>query len=243
LAAVSLVLCENNRANAAAITINTPAGLAPGDTFRIIFVTWGLTDPSSSDINYYNSFVNTDPSHTPGGGAVTYNGSPVTFLAIASTPSINAITNIGQTGAPVYLVDGTKVAASDTTGTHGLWSGTLLSNPSEGILGTSNDNPTPLVYTGTQDPHGTASLSTVFGSGTTEFGRWDFSIGGFWVALDAGSNNFRFITPLTPLPIYGISADLTVVPEPASIVLCLSAAGCGAVGAYARRRWQNRRVR
>jgi hypothetical protein len=46
-------------------------------------------------------------------------------------------------------------------------------------------------------------------------------------------------------PLFGISAVLTVsaVPEPSSIVIWLSAAGWGAVGAYARRRWQNRRVR
>jgi hypothetical protein len=62
----------SGRAEAGTI-LNTPAGLSPGDTFRFVFVTDGLTNAASSNIDDYNSFVNTQA------GGATYNvclGSP-----------------------------------------------------------------------------------------------------------------------------------------------------------------------
>ena len=39
--------------------LSTPAGLAPGSTFQIVFVTDVTTTATSSSITTYNSFVNT----------------------------------------------------------------------------------------------------------------------------------------------------------------------------------------
>ena len=60
------------------IQISTPSGLMVGSTFRTVFVTDARTAAISSDINYYNSFVNNDAKAEAGGGSVTYIGSPVT---------------------------------------------------------------------------------------------------------------------------------------------------------------------
>ncbi len=46
--------------SAGPIALNTPAGLAPGDTFRFVFVSSDATTAESSDINDYNSFVNSE---------------------------------------------------------------------------------------------------------------------------------------------------------------------------------------
>jgi sRNA-binding carbon storage regulator CsrA len=84
------------------ISINTPAGLNPGDRFRIAFVTGTTTtDISSTDITSYNLFVNT------AAGGATYNGSAVTFYAIGSTATVNAYDNIHSTtmNDPVYRGD------------------------------------------------------------------------------------------------------------------------------------------
>ena len=120
---------------ASGISISSPAGLHPGDTFRIAFITQGRTAATSSDITYYNDFVNSDAAAQAGGGTVTYHGTPVTFSAIASTSTTNAIDNIGQTGAPVYLADGTQIAASDTSAPGGMWSGADPNKPPEDLLG------------------------------------------------------------------------------------------------------------
>ncbi|MEI6657932.1 MAG: hypothetical protein WCO76_05285, partial [Planctomycetota bacterium] len=92
---------------AAPVSINTPAGLNPGDRFRIAFVTGATTtDISSTDITSYNLFVNT------AAGGATYNGSAVTFYAIGSTATVNAFDNIRSTtmNDPVYLAGGALVA-------------------------------------------------------------------------------------------------------------------------------------
>src|SRR5271157_4858986 len=102
LAAAMLWLVFGGGGRAVAdITITTPTGLVPGDTFRIVFATDATTTATSSSIGYYNTFVITDASAEAGGGVVTYNGVTLTWSAIASTLTENAIANVGVlTGAP-----------------------------------------------------------------------------------------------------------------------------------------------
>lgn len=95
-----------------------PAGLSPGYHFRFVFVTDGIRDATSSNITDYNNFV------TAQANGATYNGTTMTWAAIASTPTVNAIDNVGQTQDPVYSADGTQVTTTTTTA--GLWSGTIL---------------------------------------------------------------------------------------------------------------------
>jgi hypothetical protein len=229
LVVLTLGLGGNNRANAAGITINTPAGLVPGDTFRIAFVTDSTTTATSTNIADYNAFVIADATAEAGGGSVTYNGTALTFSAIASTPSESAFTNIGQTGAPVYLTNGTEVAASDTASAGGLWSGTsrIPQNLSTDLSGFPAVN--SQVWTGTNSD---GSIFFEYGLGSSPFGSaygLSNSDSSNWAVYGYAANSSLF-------PLYGISQSLTVVPEPASIVLCLSAAGCAAVCAYVRRR-------
>src|SRR5208337_1543105 len=86
------------------LTLTAPATLSPGESFRFVFVTDGTTNATSTNIADYNNFVNTQAD------GATYNGSVVSWVAIASTATVNAIDNVGQ--APisgVYLADGTLV--------------------------------------------------------------------------------------------------------------------------------------
>ncbi len=80
---------------ASAGSIATPTGLNPGDQFRIVFVTQGTTAANSSDISTYDTFV------TNQANSATYNGATITWQAIGSTPSVNAIDHIGVTGDAV----------------------------------------------------------------------------------------------------------------------------------------------
>lgn len=50
------------------LALATPSGLNPGDTFRFIFVTDGLTPATSADISTFNAFVQSEAA------GATYNG-------------------------------------------------------------------------------------------------------------------------------------------------------------------------
>ncbi len=205
----------------------TPAGLSPGDTFRFIFVTDGSITGTSSSIADYNNFVNAQA------GGATYDGRVVTWDAIASTPTVNAIDNVGQAQDPVYLADGTKVTTSTTSS--GLWSGTLLHVPDEDLTGKIQQ---VLLWTGTNSD-GTGATDRIgdqlqLGSSIQTAILGDtVSIAG-WVHIEALGTDLSN-------PLYGISAELTVpqqsaVPEPASLWLLGTAISAGLAYGWSRRR-------
>jgi len=210
------------RAVAGGITLSTPSGLSPGDTFRFVFVTDGFTSATSSDIADYNNFVNTQA------GRATYNGSVVTWDAIGSTSSVNAIDNVGQSAAPLYLADGTFVTSSTTS--TGLWSGSLQHAIDEDLSGALKAF--LAVFTGTtrsgvssNDPLGNFSSITDGDTGDVN-ARWVQSVA---------------IPSFLSERMYGISQVLTVVPEPSSLWL----AGTGIIGVsafgWSRKRWDQQR--
>ena len=213
---------------AAPVSINTPAGLNPGDRFRIAFVTGATTTGSSSNIASYNLFVNT------AAGGATYNGSAVTFYAIGSTATVNAYDNIRSTtmNDPVYLAGGALVAPS-ITGTSGLWSGALVNRIATDIDGTvvspdGNGN-NRFVFTGTL-VDGTASSEPLgyrtpgfFSQSVASRGQATGGTDAAWIGEGGGSNaNLR-------QSLYGISETLTVasVPEPSTCAMALAGLACG----------------
>jgi len=213
----------------AGITLTTPAGLSPGETFRFVFVTDGTTDALSPNIADYNSFVNTQA------GGATYNGSPVSWFAIGSTSSVNAIDNVGQAMAPVYLADGTLVTSSTTSA--GLWSGSLLHPIDHDLTGA---RPGDEVWTGT-DQHGSAQ--DPLGPSTLVFPTWgaghDTQLDRLWV-------DDVYLTQNTiQLPMYGISQVLTVgassVPEPSTLLMAGTALSVVIAFGRSRKRRDQRR--
>jgi len=99
------------------INLNTPSGLTPGETFRFVFETDGTTTATSTNITDYDNFVNAQAD------GATYAGIKVTWQAIGSTSSVDAITHIGvnPTISGVYLVTGQQVATGDGTSAGELW--------------------------------------------------------------------------------------------------------------------------
>lgn len=234
---------EGGRAEASPV-LTTPAGLSPGDHFRFVFVTDGSRDATSSNINDYNTFV------TEQAGGATYNGKPIPWVAIASTPTVNAIDNVGRTQDPVYLADGTKVTTSTTTS--GLWSGGLLHAIDEDLTGKQSS--LRYVWTGTDHtgssafiPLGTTSvmytlsappipspLSSTFG--ISDPTKTNLS----WVFDGSFDTNNRLNS------LYGISADLIVpqtVPEPSSLWVVETLTSAGLASGWSRHRRDQRRQR
>jgi hypothetical protein len=219
----------------ASITITTPAGLSPGDQFRIVFVTDGVTNATSSSIGTYDGVVNTDVSNA---GGVFYNGQAVTnWLAIASTTSVNAIDHIGSSATTqVYLVNDLLVATSTTTAPGGLWSGGLSHAISADLLGASPPaTPIPnAVWTGT---------NTV-GTSLAPLGVPTKSEAGNSLQNDGGWILGHLLQPTQlPFHLYGISPVLTVAPEPSTaIVAVFGAVAFIAYGWSRHRRQQSRQA-
>ena len=84
-----------------------PAGLGPGDSFRLLFVTSTTTKAESSDIDDYNGFVQALASANA--SLASFSGQ---FTALISTATVDARENTGTTGrgVPIYWLGGEKVA-------------------------------------------------------------------------------------------------------------------------------------
>jgi hypothetical protein len=250
LAAVSFVAMSRCEAG---VVINTPPGLHPGEEFRVAFVTDG-TDPAlSNDINHYNSFVNQDAMNQNGGSQVVYNGAHVTFSAIASTDSKNAIDNIGIFNVPVFDTQGNSlVTPTNLDSTLFTGANVQIIHDLLGVSPLPAPTQNPAVWTGTQangtEAFTTGNLFVPIGLGTVNnlgVSRGAGSISAYgdpfigspgWL-LHAGQPQS------TQLFLYAISAPLAVsaAPEPSTFVLggvaliCIGSLVC-------RRRGQQRRT-
>jgi hypothetical protein len=231
-----LVLGGGARAD---LTLDTPAGLNPGDQFRFVFVTDGVGDATSGNIGDYNTFVTTDASNEAGGGTnvATYMGVTLTWSAIASTIPVAAKDNIFQTPTSLYLSDGSLVATStETSDPTGLWSSLTspLSHPINEDLTQSLRSTT--VWTGTT-PLGTSNAPLALGQQTASFGA-SFQTDNTWVFISSSDSR-------ESRPFYGISQVLTVpgtaVPEPSTAIVAVFGAVAFIAYGLARKRQAHRR--
>jgi len=226
---VALALCcAWNVPARADLIVATPSGLNPGDQFRIVFLTVGTTQATSSDISFYNTFVTNDAINQAGGvgNNVVYGSTTLTWTAIASTNAVSAISNIGSFGVPVYLASGTRITPSDTA--TGLWSGSLLAPINEFLTAPFFFDTS--VWTGTL-PNGTGAGSFTLGSGS-EFGSTpglSNKSNSEWVETGATPSNFSS-------NMYGISQVLTAVPEPSTSAMALAAVVYGGFSMWRRRK-------
>ena len=89
-----------------------PSGLGPGDKFRLLFVTSNVRNAESSDIADYNAFVQGRAKN--GHRAIREFASK--FRVLGSTASVDARDNTdttsSDTDAPIYWLNGSKVADS-----------------------------------------------------------------------------------------------------------------------------------
>jgi hypothetical protein len=192
-----------------------PAGLSPGDTYHLAFVTDGSRDATSTEIADYNAFVQAEAERS---GVIT-EGYGISWFAIASTETVHARDN-ALVQAPVYLLDGTTKIAD---GFDDIWDASLDAPLNLSQFGTQINF---IVWTGTHrdgfaEPFGHLGAlgGPLQGSSSSTSRQWLENDG-------SGVEN--------PLPFYALSQLLTVVPEPSSLILCI--AGAGALLAYRHRR-------
>jgi hypothetical protein len=201
-------------------SIYRPLGLQPGDEYRLLFITEGERNALSSDIADYNAFVTSEANALNS----LVRGLAVEWFAIASTSDVDAIENTsmdpsppGDTGVPIYLVDGASRFANHYDNVWGdrdsIGPSYLLSSPHLTQFGVNAVGPANNVWTGTNyfgraiGPIGAVTHPTV-GVSAAANGRWISNIS----APASQAKSF-----------YAISSVLVAVPEPSAMTLFATA--------------------
>ena len=207
-------------ASAFAGNIPVPPDLDPGAPYHLVFVSSVGRNATSSDIGHYDSHVQ---QAADAAGIGVKEG--VTWYAIGSTESVDARDH-APVSAPVYNMQMERLANDYED----MWGG-LLSSPikydEHGI-----DVGVEWVWTGTY-PHGQAHIFYPLGGGGGS--NKQAGIGASHKSVNAwlyvGEEPFE-----EDHRVYGLSSRLTVIPEPASVLLLSSLGAVTVVGFAWRRR-------
>jgi hypothetical protein len=202
---VLLVLCSQEHASYASLITygNLPPGVNPGDPFRVIFVTSGTRDATSSNLAEYDTFVQ---GYAPAGLSTTWR-------AIGSAAGINArdhtSTMPGTDGAgiPIFNIHGELLADNYAD----LWDGTLQNAVTYNQAGVSLGFAT--VWTGTLSDGRAVRSPLALGDSQPLVGaNWRTS--SLWIDTGLDTNTVQH-------HVYGISDVITAVPvpEPSSLAL------------------------
>ena len=217
--ALSIVLPTATHAS-----LYVPAGLSPGDTYQLVFVSDGGTAATSSDVSNYNNFVQSQAALS----SITGTGDGIIYSAIVSTSTVDARNNALVVG-PVYNLNGELVA----TGFTDIWDGGLESEINRDQFGASAGG--KIVWTGSdQDGYGVSSFE--LGSGNVSVSGNSGRDGNKWI-----DQNREYADTAEHL-IYALSSEITVpgsepIPEPSAVAIwtLLGCAFCAAIS------WQKRR--
>jgi hypothetical protein len=242
---LALMLALAGLQQVASGAIVPPTGLAPGDNFRIVFVTSGTMDATSSDISDYNTYVRGLASLA---NMDTYGVQSVSWYALASTDTVDASVNVPSSLAPWYGTRGQLVFS----GGSGPWpSGNDLSVPPIASLLApidSDENGTLLsssvgVWTGSTPDghrapgqHGSLALGSVW-----YYGLGFYAIFGDFTKTGQGWMTSAVVPQNETHRLYAVSDVLTyedtaAIPEPASIVVMGGLFATFGIGMWWRRR-------
>lgn len=185
-----------------------PAGLNPGEQYRVFFVTEATRDATSTDIGDYDALVASSVAASP---LAQLN---VTWQCFGSTATVAARDHAMNPFAdvPIYRPDGVKVAANRQQFL-GTASGFALD---AGPSVTENGSTTTAsrAWTGTW-PNGTANPSALGTAGPNV-------LSGAPIVTHYGWCFGNFIPRTSLRPLYGISAVLTVPTPPATTQIPLN---------------------
>lgn len=193
-----------------------PTDLSPGDKYQLAFLTNTTRDATSENIDDYNAFVQS-VADAAGIGSNSPIG-PITWKAIGSTATVAARDN-ALVSAPVYRLDlfsGLPWSPSPqtlvATGFADFWDGSLVAPLNVGICH---------VWTGSSFD-GRALFDRWLGSLGPQVGLSGFQ-NSWWISNDFYDPG---LSSTIPTYFYSLSEELTVIPEPSTIILM----SCGLLG-------------
>jgi len=235
-AGVALATLGTGAAQAALVVV-VPTGLNPGDQYRLVFVTDGTRDATSTNIDDYNNFVTSQVTGSALATALTtagFNLGTITWKAIGSTSATSAKVNTGTDGSqpdlPIYLIDGNRVANNNAD----LWDGSIAKSIDRTQIDTSKN---ASVWTGTQAGGSTGSpLGNAIGFPPVANMGATIYTDSRWI------NDITFLSVSQSLSLYGMSSVLTVptpavtVPEPSSLLGYITLGGLMLGGAVRKAR-------
>ena len=177
-----------------------PSGLARGANFRLLFVTSTQHQARSGDIASYNTIVQTRAK--AGHSAIT-DSCGNRFRIVGSTSTVSARANTDtestDTDAPIYWLNGAKVADNHADFYDGSWDDRTAKNESGANRGNVR------VWTGSY-AGGTSHPSQYLGASSARRGRTAHSS-----PLSSGASGTGFQLPSTPSPRF---SRLTRQPSP-----------------------------
>ena len=214
----------------------TGASWALGDAYRFTFTSSTKTQGTYSDINYYNTFVQTLANASPLNIGATQG---VTWKAIASTLAIaardNTSTNgaVNGTGESFWLLDGSTLVADNYADLWGWASHSSPINRTEtGELRLTVPNPpwsnNDWVWTGSNGDGSQYSGATLGVAGGSRKGSFSNLGDAKWINRDTQPHTGEKEWML----LYGLSEVLHITPEPATMALL----GLGGLGVFLSRK-------
>ena len=196
----------------------TPAGLAVGDQFRLIFLSSTKRNALSTDIADYNTFVQ-DRAAAGHTDIHAYSGG---FGVIGCTAAVDARDNTATTGTtgtgvPIYWLDGTKVADDYADFYDGSWDDEIADKNESGTDAHDTSQEANYPFTGCKNDgteesagaHNPRSLGST--NGNVRIGRLNSS-GTLQDPIDGNGNADTTATR----PMYGLSAVFEVSSSPST---------------------------
>ncbi len=191
------------------VQVITPPSLQVGDQYQLIFVTSDSLPATSTNIADYNAFVTAEAAANPILAAFdAANG--VTWTAIGSTTGVNAKVN-APSSSTVYNMNGDLIANAAQP----LYADSLFAPIAYDQFGNAVGN----IEIWTGNGHGgVASSGEELGSLDTTFGAPGYTSPAWEVYADAA---YFGLVPSDSLPLYALSSEITVTPEPGTVALVL----------------------
>ena len=204
-----------------------PAGIGPGERFRLIFLSSTKRNATSNNIETYNTFV----QNRAAAGHANIQDHASRFRVVGCTQAVDARDNTGTNtngpGVPIYWVGGNKVADDYTDLYDGSWDDEAndrneLGNDAHDTSQSNNQPWTGCDHDGTEYVAG--SLSVALGENAVQTGQPNSSIGtrgplrGTGSSLSTSTRPLYALSPVFQVPSMNASRlSPTGAPHPGEI--------------------------